>query len=221
MKKISIQLTRKTVQFTFASTIIIIFLVFTSSSSVVASTNGVRISSFDFTLLDGSTANLSDYAGKPVIIDWAASWCSICAQNQVHLNQLYPEYKDLVNFLSISYGGSNDDLTKLQGMKNKGPYNWTFALDHENKADEFGVRNGYVWVLSTDLELVRAWNYTIAPVSQLQEALNSQIPEANQPSTQLTDNPAFLPLDNPVFIVFAGLAVAGVVAVVVLRIRKL
>jgi thiol-disulfide isomerase/thioredoxin len=219
MKKIHHQLSKRAEQITFAS-IIIMMLLFTSSSSGTGHPASVLISPFDFTLLDGSTANLSDYTDKPIIVDWGASWCPVCAQNQVSLNQLYPDYKELVNFLSISYGGSNDDLAKVQGMKDKGPYNWTFALDHTNKAAEFGVRNGYVWVLSTELELVRAWNYTIVPLNQLQDALNSQINESLQPSASLTTNPTVLPLDNPVFIAFAGLTVVSVAVLVLLRIRK-
>lgn len=53
---------------------------------------------------DSKVANLSDFAGQPVIINFWASWCAECRIEADLLEQTWREYKDLgVVFLGIAY----------------------------------------------------------------------------------------------------------------------
>ncbi len=50
----------------------------------------------DFTLRDisGTAINLSSFEGKPILLNFWATWCPYCRKERAHLNALYSEYKD-------------------------------------------------------------------------------------------------------------------------------
>lgn len=48
---------------------------------------------------------------KPTMIYFMASWCSICAQNWEALKEVYPDYKDRVDFVAISIDPTDDKET--------------------------------------------------------------------------------------------------------------
>jgi peroxiredoxin len=68
----------------------------------------------DFTVstLVGSTINFSsNLKGKPVVINFAASWCGPCEQEAPVLVQLYAKYKDKVQFFGLAVRDSLEDQT--------------------------------------------------------------------------------------------------------------
>ena len=50
----------------------------------------------DFILKDmsGKDVSLSSFKGKPVVLNFWATWCPYCRQERPHLKLLYEEYKD-------------------------------------------------------------------------------------------------------------------------------
>jgi peroxiredoxin len=62
----------------------------------------------DFTLnsLDGETITISDYAGKPVVLNYWATWCPPCRIEMPHLQQASEEYGGRVVFLGINQAES-------------------------------------------------------------------------------------------------------------------
>ncbi|MFQ5979392.1 MAG: TlpA family protein disulfide reductase [Candidatus Heimdallarchaeota archaeon] len=177
------------------------------------------ISDFAFTQTDGSVVNLSDFTGKPLIVEWAASWCGICAQNQEAMDELYPLYNDSVHFISISYGGSGDSLTDVTGMKNGGGYAWTFGLDHTNVAGTHQVRNGYLWVLDSNYGLIKEWEYTILQAGAIQSELNPLLSPEERHGT-VDDDESLLPFGNIFFVGFVAFTILAVVGIIALRIIR-
>lgn len=57
---------------------------------------------FSFTYLDGTKASLAQLRGKPVFLNFWATWCPPCVGEMPHFNAVYPRYKDKVNFLAVS-----------------------------------------------------------------------------------------------------------------------
>jgi thiol-disulfide isomerase/thioredoxin len=48
---------------------------------------------FSFRDLEGKTFRLSDYRGKPVLVDFWATWCAPCRASLPHLNALQERYR--------------------------------------------------------------------------------------------------------------------------------
>jgi len=50
----------------------------------------------DFRLRDlsGTAVNLSSFEGKPILLNFWATWCPYCRKERAHLNTLYTEYEE-------------------------------------------------------------------------------------------------------------------------------
>ena len=144
--------------------------------------NGGAINSFDFTLKDGTVHNIIEYTDKPILLEWGASWCVACEANLKAMNEIHHLYKDKVNFISLSFGGSGDDLDDLSTGAFEGIYDWPIGLDTSNKAADLSVANGQLMFLKPDLSLYQIWTYTVIisqeQKDQLKTTLNELIVES-------------------------------------------
>ncbi len=50
---------------------------------------------------DGNKVNLSQMKGKPVVINFWASWCPPCKAEMPHFEEMYKKYKDQVTFMMV------------------------------------------------------------------------------------------------------------------------
>ena len=59
----------------------------------------------DFTVYSasGKAVKLSDFRGKPVVLNFWASWCYYCKQEMPDFNEAYKKYKGSVQFLFVDW----------------------------------------------------------------------------------------------------------------------
>lgn len=99
------------------------------TDSANASDNTNPATAPDFTVLDmnGNSVKLSDYFGKPIIINFWATWCGPCKSEMPAFNKLYKEYKDEIHFLFVNLtDGSRDTVESVkQFITNEG---YTFPV---------------------------------------------------------------------------------------------
>jgi thiol-disulfide isomerase/thioredoxin len=64
----------------------------------------------DFTMLDmeGGEVNLASFFGKPIILNFWASWCGPCKSEMPEIQKFYEEYGEEIHFLLVSVDESLD-----------------------------------------------------------------------------------------------------------------
>ena len=100
----------------------------------------------DFTLEtpDGSTVRLSELKGKPVFINFCATWCGPCREEMPAMQELFDQYRD--RGLVILAVEMEEDARVVRRWIEQGGYTFTFVLDKEG-------------------EQVKRYNVTAAPTS--------------------------------------------------------
>jgi len=83
-----------------------------SSTPTIVESNQQQLTDYNFVLKDlsGQPINLKQSQGKPVLINFWATWCAPCLAELPELNALYQKYKDEVDFYFISQ--ENPDILK-------------------------------------------------------------------------------------------------------------
>ncbi len=66
----------------------------------------------DFVLptLEGERVALSDFRGKPVLLNFWATWCPPCRKEIPDLQKFHEQYGDRIVLLGINYGEAPDDV---------------------------------------------------------------------------------------------------------------
>jgi len=99
---------------------------------------GKPMPSFNLTSIDGATVSSADLAGKPVIVNFWASWCGPCAEEHPVLLDLASRYGDRVAVVGILY---NDDAQgAARFLARYGDGGWPDLLDPSGEtAIDYGV----------------------------------------------------------------------------------
>ncbi|PWI49313.1 hypothetical protein CEE45_01910 [Candidatus Heimdallarchaeota archaeon B3_Heim] len=93
---------------------------------------------FEIRLLDNTTVWLSDYLGKPIILDLFATWCGPCADQIVELQKLQNKHPN-VHIISVSIE-PNDVISVLDDYALEHSMDWIIGHDFTTKgASRFQV----------------------------------------------------------------------------------
>ncbi len=94
---------------------------------------GIRIGNLapDFSLkgLDGQTVKMSELRGKPVMVNFWATWCPPCREEMPDLQKAYQKYRgEGMVFLGIDM---QEDPETVRKFVQQNGYDWTFVVDSD------------------------------------------------------------------------------------------
>ena len=94
----------------------------------------------DFTVYDGeqNPDKLSQYSGKPIVLNFWASWCGPCQMEMPHFEQAYLDLGEDVQFLMVNMTSGRETLKSAQ---------------------DFLAETGYTFPVLFDLDLDAAYTY--------------------------------------------------------------
>lgn len=118
---------------------------YSADSKSDSTDSGAIVQADDFTVYDSemNEVKLSDYFGRPIIINFWASWCGPCKSELPAFNSLYEEYNDDVVFLMINLtDGQRDTVSSINKFVSDNGYKFPVYYDIEyNVSNTYGVRS--------------------------------------------------------------------------------
>ena len=95
---------------------------------------GFLLPDFELTGIEGENHQLSGYKGKPIIINFWASWCKPCEAEMPALQKMYEKYNSDIVFLTIN-NTNQDNLVDVRNFINKYQLKFPVLLDHDGSAN--------------------------------------------------------------------------------------
>ena len=110
----------------------------TAASKAAAEAMGpvMRNMAPNFTAYDdaGNPVSLKDMRGKPVVVNFFASWCGPCKMEMPYFDEFYHQYGDQVTFMMVNLCAFGND-TKENGKRMVEAGGWTFPVYFDTDGD--------------------------------------------------------------------------------------
>ena len=107
-----------------------------SSSDASSSNENASSQAPDFTVYDraGNTVRLSDFLGKPVVLNFWASWCGPCKMEMPDFEEIYKEYGEEIHFVMVNLtDGDRETMDTANSFLDNSGY--TFPVYYDKDID--------------------------------------------------------------------------------------
>jgi thiol-disulfide isomerase/thioredoxin len=84
--------------------------------------------------LNQEKIDLTDFIGKPMVVNYWATWCAPCLQEFPYFEEIKQELGDEVNFIMIS----DESIDKIQIFSTSNPYTFNYLQSPKNLS-EYGI----------------------------------------------------------------------------------
>ena len=97
---------------------------------ITAAALGYSAPDFTLTDFDGNVVSLSDFKGRPVLLNFWATWCPPCRKEMPDLQAFHEAYGDQITILGINW---NDDLEKATESLDQWEITYSNLIDERGK----------------------------------------------------------------------------------------
>ena len=108
----------------------------TDANGADTDTDSDKVAAPDFTMTDkdGNEVQLSNFAGKPMVLNFWASWCGPCQMEMPDFEEMYKQYGEEVQFVMVNMtDGSQETVdSATQFITEKG---YTFPVYYDTKME--------------------------------------------------------------------------------------
>lgn len=124
------------------------------SASAEASAESAALEAPDFTMQDaaGTDVLLSDFEGKPVVLNFWTSWCGYCKQEMPDFEEAYQTYGEDVQFIMLN--SVTGERNAQDGVNYMASQDFTFPVYYDSYGEgvnTYGLR-GYPATVVVDAE---------------------------------------------------------------------
>ena len=107
---------------------------------------------------DGNKVSLLDYEGKPIVLNFWASWCGPCKMEMPHFQEVYEEMGEEIQFFMVNATAGRETMEKAQKYIDENGYTLPFFFDTERNAlSAYGI-NAFptTFFINSDGEIIAA-----------------------------------------------------------------
>lgn len=110
---------------------------------------GVAAPDFTGELMDGTSITLSELQGKPVIINFWATWCGPCVKEMPAFERLKDDFGDKIGIIAVNCG---DDAETVKDFVGENGYTFPVVLDEEYSISMLYPTNSIPYTVVLDAE---------------------------------------------------------------------
>ena len=110
---------------------------------------GVAAPDFTGELMDGTSITLSELQGKPVIINFWATWCGPCVKEMPAFERLKDDFGDKIGIIAENCG---DDAETVKDFVEENGYTFPVVLDEEYSISMLYPTNSIPYTVVLDAE---------------------------------------------------------------------
>ncbi|KMM36280.1 hypothetical protein AB986_18790 [Alkalihalobacillus macyae] len=97
---------------------------------------GDKAADFNLTTLDGEKVSLSDYKGKPVFLNFWATWCPPCEEEMPDIQSFADAHREEVTVLSVNFTKFEPDKEAIPAFVEANELRFPILMDREGTVGE-------------------------------------------------------------------------------------
>jgi thiol-disulfide isomerase/thioredoxin len=143
--------------------------------SMGANKTGDPVPALKLKSADGKVIEMASYRGKPVLLDFWATWCAPCVASMPQLAEIYKEGKDKgLVLLSVD---RDEEADKATGFMTKKGYTWPNFHDGDGEIEKLMGSSGIPRLMLVDAQGTIVFDTTGSDENKLREHLAKLGPE--------------------------------------------